>query len=168
MIALAFAGARQELHPLWLIGTGTVGSYLSLYLLYLAGRGPLRDRVRRWVNRGPGSLDRKIGGFYERWGYLVLLASRFLTGIRGPLTFLAGVYGLTPGRTALALLPACLAWNALVVAVGYGAGRYWDGTAGGLALVGLGLALSLVVVWLVGFGLIRLFSRPRTRRSPAG
>lgn len=165
VIALAFAAARQGVSPLWLVTGGALGSFISLYALYQIGRGPLRGRFRRWIERSPGALDGRFESIFRRWGYLVILVSRFLTGIRGPLTLLAGVYGLTPGRTALALFPACVVWNVIVVSIGYSAGRGWDGTPAGLAWVGLGLTVALAAAWIVGLGIRSGLSRERRGRA---
>ncbi|HEX7878152.1 MAG TPA: VTT domain-containing protein [Candidatus Eisenbacteria bacterium] len=155
LIALSFTAARGTTHPVALAVSAALGSFLSLYLLYLAGRSRLEGPVRRLIARLHLDTEARLSGWFARWGYLTILASRFLPGIRGPITFLAGTYGLRPARMAAALLASCLLWNAAVVLVGWVAGRNWDGSAGGLGWIGLAIAVWVSVAWLGGAWALR-------------
>lgn len=163
LVASAFAASRTALHPGLLALAAAAGAVTSLYLLYLCGRGPFRDRMRGWIGRRFRGADRTAETFYANWGYGTLFVSRFLPGIRGPITFLAGVYGLRPGPVAVALAAGCLLWYGLVIAIGWRAGRTWDGTPGGLVGVGLLVGAGLVVLWALGLLAARLLARSSRR-----
>lgn len=150
LVALSFTAARGPTSPLFLILSATMGSFLSLYLLYVVGRGRLKGRARRWIDRLRLGTDRHLDDWFSRRGYRTILVSRFLPGVRAPITFLAGAYGLKPAPMALALATSCLLWNSLVVMIGFGVGRRWNGTVSGLCLGALGLAAAMAVVWLIG------------------
>lgn len=156
LLMASFTGARRDVSPWALITVSAVGSFLSLYALYLLGRGHFRDAVRKRLKRWIGRAEGTVRDFFGRWGYGAVLVSRFLPGIRGPLTFLAGVYGLNKAPVAAALLTGCFAWNSLVVFLGYRTGRGWDGSSGGLLWAGVGLAGATILLWGIGAGVYRI------------
>jgi membrane protein DedA with SNARE-associated domain len=155
LIALSFTAARGTTHPAALALSAALGSFLSLYLLYLGGRGRASGSVRRWIDRLHLGTDARLAGWFERWGYLTILVSRFLPGVRAPITFLAGTYGLKPTPMAASLAVSCLLWNAAVVTVGWFAGRNWDGTFAGLGTIVLVILVWIVVAWLAGVWVVR-------------
>jgi membrane-associated protein len=159
LVATAFAASRTALHPALLAAAAAIGAFLSLFLLYLGGRGPLRHRMRGWIGRRFAKVDERADAFFRRFGHGTLLVSRFLPGVRGPITFLAGVYGLRPRPVALALAAGCLLWYGLVIGLGWRAGRTWDGTPGGLVGAGLAIGAGLVVLWAAGLVVARLLAR---------
>jgi len=156
LLLASFAGARRHLSPWTIIVVSALGSFASLYALYLVGRGPLRNRMKRLLERWIGKAEKSVKSFFDRWGYGAVLVSRFLPAIRGPLAFLAGVYHLKPLPTGAALLAGCFLWNGLVVFLGYRTGRVWDGSTGGLMWAGLALAGATLFLWFLGAGLYRL------------
>jgi membrane protein DedA with SNARE-associated domain len=171
IIVAAFAAARQGIPPYSLVLAAGLGSFASLYLLYLSAAGPFRRAAARFIRSLSARTDDLVRGFYDRWGYGVILVSRFLPAVRGPLTFLGGVYGLKPLPVALLLLPACLIWNALVVLLGYRAGERWDGSLRGLTLAGISLAASLAGLWILGLllrYLMERLSKNKTRSRSKG
>jgi len=155
LIAVSFTAARGTTHPAALALAAALGSFLSLYLLYLGGRGRLSATVRRWIDNLRLGTDARLAGWFDRWGYLTILVSRFLPGIRAPITFLAGTYGLKPTPMAAALAASCVLWNSAVVLVGWIAGRNWDGSAGGLGWMTLAIAGWVIAAWLGGAWVVR-------------
>jgi membrane protein DedA with SNARE-associated domain len=161
LIALSFTAARGTTHPAALALAAALGSFLSLYVLYLGGRGRLRGTVRRWIDRLRLGTDARLADWFDRWGYLTILVSRFLPGVRAPITFLAGTYGLKPAPMAAALAASCLLWNSAVVLVGWIAGRQWDGSATGLGWMALGIGAWVIAAWLGGLWVVRRGGRVR-------
>jgi membrane protein DedA with SNARE-associated domain len=156
LLVTAFSGARRHIPPWELVVISATGSFLSLYALYLLGRGRLREVTRRRLKRWIGRTEETVRSFFHRWGYGAVLVSRFLPAVRGPLTFLAGVYRLKRLPTAAALLAGCLIWNTLVIVLGYRAGSSWDGSTGGMLGSALLLAGSAILLWALGAGVYRL------------
>ncbi len=159
LIALSFTAARGTTHPAALALSAALGSFLSLYLLYLGGRGRLSASVRRWIDRLRLGTDARLAGWFERRGYLTILVSRFLPGVRAPITFLAGTYGLKPAPMAAALAASCVLWNSAVVLVGWIAGRKWDGSAGGLLWIILAVVAWVIAAWFGGAWVMRRGAR---------
>jgi len=167
LLLVAFTAARKGMSPVLLVAVATLGSFVSLYGLYLLGRGPLRDRVGRRVRRWSRSLSDGMDRFFRAHGIVTVLLSRFLPAVRGPVTFLAGVYGLKRLPTAIALFAGCAAWNLIVILIGGRAGAAWDGTSGGLVRVGFLTAGAVALLWGLGLLIRSLLARgPRASRTP--
>lgn len=98
----------------------TLGALAGAWLGHRVGAalGPRLDR--RLARRGPVSEDRllRFQASYRRWGVWLLLANRFLPGVRAFVFVAAGASGI-PLRTVLLFggLSALL-WNALLLGVG--------------------------------------------------
>ena len=83
---------------------------------------PLTNSLLKFL---PAKSIIKAGNWFRRYGYWVLLANRFLSGIRSVISIVSGVYMLPwLGVLALALL-SCGAWNGLLIWVGYALGQNW-------------------------------------------
>lgn len=146
----AFSGARVGLSPVHLTAAGSVGSFVSLYGLYRLGRGALSAPILRFVGRRLPRLGERAADLFARYGYGILFLGRFLPGMRGPLCALAGVYGLRHGGTVVILAVTSVFWNALVIGVGFAAGRLWDGSPATLARGGLLLGAAMILLALAG------------------
>lgn len=120
LIAGGFLAAHGAL-PLWpTLGILTLGSLGGMCAGWLLGRlarnsMKIRNILFRWFHED--SLS-KIETAYTRYGVGILIANRFLPGIRGVFVFGAGL-GNIPLRKILVygLLSACL-WNSLLVFAG--------------------------------------------------
>jgi membrane protein DedA with SNARE-associated domain len=161
LLVASFTAARQSTPPLTMILAAALGSFVSLYLLYWAGRGPLRNMVQKKIRKASSRTDDLASRLYTRWGYGVLLISRFLPAVRGPIAFMAGVYGLPPWRTAGVLLAACLIWYSLIVFIGMKAGEGWDGSAENLPAIAGGVIVAMLILWALCL-LIRLAIKPKS------
>ncbi len=103
---------------------GTAGCLVSSFLLFLLGRSPVRRLVEPWLMRRvrQGRYDR-ARELLRRRGPLILVASRFLPGIRSLLVVLAGMSGMRLSRAAPAVTLSATAWYALMAAGGSVVGR---------------------------------------------
>jgi membrane protein DedA with SNARE-associated domain len=154
---------------------GLLGCFLGIYLgdlgLWLLGR--LAGRcVLRWPwfrsRLAAHRLD-QLGAWFDRRGWLAILASRFVPGTRLPLYLAAGMLGRKAGGFALWTLVASLIWTPLVVVSVALVGReivaplqFWLGSswgALGLAAVILLLALRMGFLALGPHGRCRLRAR---------
>ncbi|HET8542110.1 MAG TPA: DedA family protein [Anaeromyxobacter sp.] len=98
----------------------TAGALAGAWIDYRVGAalGPRLDR--RLARRSPLSEERlrRFESSYRRWGVLLLLANRFLPGVRAFLFVAAGASGI-PLRTVLLFGGiSAIAWNVVLLAVG--------------------------------------------------
>jgi membrane protein DedA with SNARE-associated domain len=154
---------------------GLAGCYLGIFAgdlgLWAAGRLAARGLLRRGpVGRllSAGRLD-GLGEWFDRRGWAVVLAARFLPGTRLPFYVTAGILGRKAGRFVLWTALAALVWTPLLVfsaaAFGDGAirpfvslfGPGWSAVLFGV--VSLYLAFRLVVTACTPVGRARLVAR---------
>lgn len=121
-VFLIFAGT--------MIGMGTVGFFPSLLVAtlgstlgflsaYLLGRyfqsSIVDGRFSRWL---PVNTIQQVESLFQRYGYGVIVANRFLAGTRAIVSFFAGMSKMNlPVTTALCTISA-LAWNAMLLYLG--------------------------------------------------
>jgi membrane protein DedA with SNARE-associated domain len=155
-VLLIFAGT--------LIGIGTVGFFPALFIstlgsvtgfltAYLLGRyfkeSVLTGRLSRFL---PLNAVQQVDGLFQKYGYGVIIANRFLAGTRAIVSFFAGMSQLNlPVTTALCAVSA-LAWNALLLYLGKIFAGNWRAAAGYLetyskAATVIVVALLAIFIW---------------------
>ncbi len=104
----------------------TLGSILGFMTMFQFGR-----RVdRKVVDSGryrfiPVDAIRKVEQWFQRWGYLVIVVNRFLSGTRAVVAFLAGMSEMQfVPSTVYSAISACI-WNALIIYAGMQLGKNW-------------------------------------------
>lgn len=136
----------------WAVGLGAcvLGIFLGDLGLWLAGRvfGP-RVLAWPWVNaRLPASRLEQWGRWFDRRGWVALLAARFLPGARLPVYVSAGILGQRAERFAFWALLAALLWTPMLVLVVAELGDVVVAPIQRLFGAGwLAFAASLVVFW---------------------
>lgn len=101
-------------------GAVTLGAVLGAWLDWRVGHALAARLESRAASHGALDAARlaRFEAAYRRWGGLLLIANRFLPGIRAFLFVAAGASGIPLGRVLwLGAISAAL-WNALLLAVG--------------------------------------------------
>lgn len=121
--AMTFAGV---------LAAATAGSVAGALALYEVGRrmGPARvarwvARRGRWVGVAQDDLDRAQSWFRRRGDWAVL-AGRLVPGVRSLVSLPAGLAPMPLGRFLVMTTLGSLAWNALLVGLGWQLGARWD------------------------------------------
>ncbi len=103
----------------------TLGSVTGFVTAYLAGRhfeGLMGTRLGRWL---PVNAIQQVERLFQRYGYGVIVANRFLAGTRAVVSFFAGMSKMNlPATTALCTVSAA-AWNAILLYLGVFFGKNW-------------------------------------------
>ncbi len=169
-VLLVFAGT--------LIGIGTIGfapaliistlgstlGFMSAYGLgrYFEGH-VVEGRFSRYL---PLSAINQVERLFQRFGYGVIVANRFLAGTRAIVSIVAGMSRLNlPVTTALSALSAA-AWNAILLYLGMAFGKNWR-------QVGQYLSIYSTVVTVIVFILLAIFiwryvrNKRQTETAPA-
>jgi membrane protein DedA with SNARE-associated domain len=60
----------------------------------------------------------KADKWFNKWGYKLILANRFLPGTRSVISFFSGVHELKIGTTFLYAAISAFAWNAVIIYIG--------------------------------------------------
>jgi membrane protein DedA with SNARE-associated domain len=140
----------------------TSGALLGAWCDFAIGRWLVSSgRLARMSPERQATVE-SIAARMRRHGAIYLAVNRFLPGIRAFFFVAAGVAGLSTGRVLLWAGLSAMAWNALLVGLGFGLGAQvtdLEATVGAIAKVGW-LILLLVAGWF-------LFKYLRSRRAAA-
>jgi len=162
VIAGAVLVAAFGWHFLPVLAVVTFGAVLGAYLDFVFGKWLVRSgRLQKFGDRG----QRAIGGIVtqmQRRGPAYLAINRFVPGLRAFFFVAAGIAGLTTGQVLLWSSVSALAWNALLVGVGYALGDNLEAvetffTRYGLIAWGL---IAAVVLFFVVRALVRKMRAP--------
>lgn len=111
----------------------------------------------------PGAIA-TIEREYLRFGIGGLVVARFIPGVRAVVPPFAGIFGISFGRTMLAVVVAALLWYAGIIGLAAFLATEWDDVRAILDQVGRTTAILAVVVALVIGGLV--WRRRQKQREP--
>lgn len=129
----------------------TLGALLGTVVDWYAGR-KAATQLDRLSERRRAQVDRLVGGF-RRYGPVLLVANRFVPGVRALFFVAAGVAELSlPVVAAWATVSAAL-WNGVLLGLGAWVGWNLEALIDAVRQVGIGVAVLLLlaaaVAWLV-------------------
>jgi len=157
----AYVVGRTQQGFLGVFISTTVGSAAGFMTLYALGRWIPKDYfVHRNFRLLPASNFLAAERWFQRHGYWIVLANRFLSGFRSVISIVCGVYRLPWPRVLGLSLLACAVWNLLLIYAGYLLGTNWraiDGILREYSQFMLVLAVLLIGAWA-------LMKRRRSRR----
>lgn len=142
------------------IAVATLGSLMGFLTAFWIGRRYGRRLLES--GRVPFLTARsvaKVDSWFDRWGYWVIVANRFLAGTRAVISLFAGMSRLEIGRTTILSGVSALAWNSAIILLGSFLGRNWED---GVDILGrYGQVLTVLIVCLLLFLILRRVIRRR-------
>lgn len=131
----------------------TLGGALGFMTMYAVGRR-LGDAVfeedrLRWL---PKDQIRKAQSWLARWGYGVVAANRFLSGLRSVIALAVGMAHMRARGAAVFSTLSAAAWCALIIFAGYELGENWHTVADYLARYGRVMLIVLGMIALAAAG----------------
>ena len=161
----AFLVGTGRLNYFIVYATTTVGSVIGFMCLHFAGRLLEREffiarNYRFFSSESIVSAERWFG----KYGYFVVLANRFLPGIRSVISIVSGISELNPGRVFILSLVSALVWNLIWIHIGYTLGNNWDVVRSEAArlMKHYNLAAGILLLCTVVFFLLRRKFRKRS------
>jgi membrane protein DedA with SNARE-associated domain len=122
---------------------GALG-FMTMYAIgYRIGEAVLDPERLRWL---PKDRIEKARVWVRRWGYGVVAANRFLSGLRSVISLTVGMSHMNPWKTAAYATLSAAVWTTLIAFLGYQVGENWEVVRAYLQVYG----------WVIG-GLIVLF-----------
>jgi membrane protein DedA with SNARE-associated domain len=105
----------------------TFGSTLGFMTMYAIGKW-FGNRILEAgkIKFIPVESVKKVEGWFQRYGYWIIIVNRFLAGTRAVVSFFAGISELNLGKTTLLSFMSSLAWYGILVYAGYSLGRNWE------------------------------------------
>jgi membrane protein DedA with SNARE-associated domain len=165
LVFSGFVAARGSLHPALSFLGGFAGSVLGGVMMFFLGHRFLllfRELARKWTR--PEFLGRmaremssaesmaRVEYWFNRYGLLFVLFSRFSAGIRFFVTILAGIVNVRFPGFLLAFSGGVLIWNGLLFAGGFSIGQNWELVLEYLRLYNkalLALGIAAFCGWLI-------------------
>lgn len=144
----------------------TLGSIAGTYIDYRFGvwlqhriEDPRHVRMRKIFHP---ELLVKLEKQYQRWGPWLIVANRFVPVSRAVFIVFAGMSGIPVRRTMVLGTISAMAWNALLIAVGYSVGANLDALQAFLTRYSR-IALTVFLVLAVLGGIVYLWRRRGAR-----
>ncbi|MFC1493558.1 DedA family protein [candidate division KSB1 bacterium] len=133
-----FPGDSVVVLGAYLVGAGTLrtdmvfisttaGSMFGFMTLFAFGR----FAAEKWISTGRLKLVnsrqyRLTEKWFEKYGYWVIIANRFLSGIRSVISLFAGISNLSTIRVLLYALVSTIIWHSILIFAGFKLGENWE------------------------------------------
>ncbi len=128
-VIVVFAGSLAGIGAInfwWVLLSTTIGSTLGFMVMYKVGDWfGLKILETGKLKFVPTESVHRVEGWFRKYGYVIIVANRFLSGTRAVVSFFAGMSELKlPNTTVLCFLSA-LVWNFLLLSAGRKLGQNW-------------------------------------------
>ena len=148
----------------YLVGRGTLGLWPVFLMTWIGGTAGFLGMYYLGYSRGRAFFTSRGGRFFsleglakaefwlQRYGVILLLGNRFLSGIRSVIAIGAGLGGMKWMTVAVCGAISMAVWNGLLLYAGLVVGQNWGQVTGLLkqynrVLLGLLLLLAVVLLW---------------------
>lgn len=161
-----------------LVGIGTIDFSLALMLATAGSTFGFATmyKVGDWfgdkiLERGkikfiPLESVKKVEAWFQKYGYGLIIANRFMAGTRAVVSFFAGLSELAFAKTVILSFFSALAWNAILLYAGKTLGQNWREIASYLETYSKIVTLVIVLV-LIGIVIRFLFRKKASTESPS-
>lgn len=164
-VVLLFLGSlvsfnKVDFIPLLIVAT--IGSALGFFTMFIVGKllGEKILDTGRFKFITPESLA-KTRSWFNRWGYGIVVANRFLSGTRAVVSFFAGIAKLSTIKSTLLASISAFVWNFLILYAGKTLGNNWRAAIHFLELYWK-IVLIVIIIVVTGY-----FVYSRLKRSNA-
>jgi membrane protein DedA with SNARE-associated domain len=138
------------------LGLASLGGTLGFVTMYKIGDWfGLRILETGKIRFIPLDQVHKVEHWFKKYGYVVVVANRFLSGTRAVISFFAGMSELSLMRCTILSAVSALAWNGILLFAGKELGQNWKvissyfETYGRITTILLAIALVVAVVRMV-------------------
>lgn len=152
-----------QLNIVVVILLATVGGVLGFMTMFAVGHrighmvySPKRTR---WLSE---ARIIRVRGLLDRWGFGLVAANRFLSGLRSVISLTAGMVHMNVFRTTLYSTISAFVWTSILAIAGFFVGENWEAVREYLS--NYGWFVISVIVLFIGFLLLR---RGRKKRRLA-
>ncbi|MEJ5286678.1 MAG: hypothetical protein CH6_0363 [Candidatus Kapaibacterium sp.] len=165
-VVLLFLGSlvgfeKVNFLPLLIVATiGSSAGFLTMFLLGKIFGERILDAGRfKFIN--PESLE-KTRNWFNRWGYGIVVANRFLSGTRAVISFFAGLAKLSTWKSTILATVSALVWNFLILYAGMALGNNWRSAIRFLELYWK-VVLILISIVALGYFIYTLWKKNNSR-----
>jgi membrane protein DedA with SNARE-associated domain len=127
MVFGAYLAGTGKLDILAVYILTTLGSIIGFLILFFIGKYYGRKFfLKKNYRFFPKELILQIEKWFQRYGFGLIAANRFLSGARSAVSLFAGMSNTNVYSTTLAALVSSMIWNALLLSGGYFLGKNWQ------------------------------------------
>ncbi|MBI3259016.1 MAG: DedA family protein [Ignavibacteriae bacterium] len=109
-----------------LVASATLGSIVGFGVMYYVGaKFGIKIVESGKVRFLPVSAIHKVEKWFQKYGYWLIVANRFLSGTRAVISFFAGLSLLDFPRTLTLSAVSALVWNCILCYAGWALGNNW-------------------------------------------
>ena len=140
--------------------TGSVAGFMFLFLLgKMLGK---KFFVEKNYSFFPTENINAAEGWFQKYGYFVVLGNRFLPGIRSVISIVSGISRLSTLKVFIFSLASAAVWNIIWIHTGYLLGNNWDIVKERMSSIlatyniGVGIVFGL---FIAGYLLLRFYKK---------
>ncbi len=128
------------------IGLATLGGVLGFMTMYAFGHmigGAVMDPDRlKWI---PKRRVRRAQEWLRMWGYGVIAANRFLSGLRSVISITVGMAHMNVWKTTLWSTVSSAVWTCLIAFLGFKVGENWQVVSVWIRQYGQAIGIVIVI-----------------------
>jgi len=115
---------KIEFFPSLLLTTiGSVAGFMTYYAIgRFGGREFFQRKNYKWFGK---ERIKKVDDWFQKRGFMIIIANRFLAGTRSVVSIFAGFARLGWLKVAVLAFISSLVWNGILITAGYYAGKNW-------------------------------------------
>jgi membrane protein DedA with SNARE-associated domain len=117
--------ANGHLHFVFVLISTTTGSVMGFMSYYYLGKWlghKIHDKGFKFL---PKAQFDKAELWFEHYGFKLILANRFLSGVRSVISLFCGISELEVHKVFFYATLSALAWNSILIYAGYELGQNW-------------------------------------------
>jgi len=123
---------------------GGIAGFMSMYYVGdRLGRRVTEGRTMKWL---PIKRMQRASRLLSTWGFKLVVANRFLSGLRSVIAISVGMAHMAPGKTTFYSSLSALVWTTLLTLLGYFLGENWEVVRGYLSTYGVVVTLLIIAV----------------------
>jgi membrane protein DedA with SNARE-associated domain len=143
--------------PLLLVSTlgSTLGFAIMFYFGSTMDRAIMESGKFKFISR---DALIKVELWFQKYGYRLIIANRFLSGTRAVISFFAGMSKLNFTKTIILSALSSLIWNSILLYFGYAFGDNWENIDHYLSIYGkiifpvAGVIIVVLIVrWIINY-----------------
>ena len=150
----------NTIHFIPLLVATTICSTGGFVTMYFIGSGidrkVLEEGKIKFITK---SRLQKVDGWFEKWGYALIIANRFLSGTRAVISFFAGMTHLNFRITTILSAASSLIWNFALIYFGMSFSENWREIYNYIKQYNT--IVFIVIAVFVVFFIIRIFYKKR-------
>jgi len=154
-VVILFAGTLIPISKVDFISLlifSTLGSVVGFLIMFSIGQKFERSVIETGkLKYIPNDAILKVEGWFQKWGYWIIVINRFLSGTRAVVSFFAGMSGLKVRKTTFLSAISALLWNCILIILGMEFSSNWKVIYSKVESYGnwLFIAIGLIILFFI-------------------